>query len=245
MAPPGGSMARVSLGGRSLAGMSTASSAPLPEVVTKPLLRGWLHLICFFLALPAAVLVVALASSPRGRVGALVYAVGLVALFGVSGTYHRGRWTDAKRRLMQKLDHGTIFVMIAGSYTPLCLLALQGWVAWTMLVLSWSMAALGFVLAFASSRTTRIMRGTLYIVMGWTSVIAAPQLVRHLSLAELTLIAVGGVLFTIGATFLATHWPDPFPRVFGYHEVWHVLVVAAVVCHFVAIASVVHGPTLS
>ncbi len=225
--------------------MSTELSPPLADVLVKPLLRGWLHLVCFFLAVPAAVLVVALASSPRGRVGAVVYGVGLVALFGVSGSYHRGRWTAAKRRLMQKLDHGTIFVMIAGSYTPLCLLALQGWVAWTLLALSWTMAAAGFVLAFTDSRVTRIMRGTLYIVMGWTSVIAAPQLLRHLSVAELVLMAVGGVLFTVGAIFLATHWPDPFPRVFGYHEVWHVLVVAAVVCHFVAIASVVHTPALS
>lgn len=212
------------------------------EALVKPLLRGWLHLVCFFLAIPAAVLVVALATSSRGRVAALVYAVGLVALFGVSGSYHRGRWSDAKRRLMQKLDHGTIFVMIAGSYTPLCLLVLRGWVAWAMLALSWSMAALGFGLAFTDSRVTRVIRGTLYIVMGWVSLIAAPQLLRHLSVAELTLIAVGGVLFTVGAVFLATHWPDPFPRVFGYHEVWHVLVVAAVVCHFVAIASVVHTP---
>ena len=219
---------------------------PEPDValrapLVKPLLRGWLHLVCFFAALPAAVLVVALASSPRGRVGALVYAVGLVALFGVSGTYHRGRWSDTKRRLMQKLDHGTIFVMIAGSYTPLCLLVLRGWVATVMLTVTWAMAVAGFVLAFTGGRVSRVLRGTLYIVMGWASVLAAPQLLRHLSAAELTLIAVGGVLFTIGAIFLATHWPDPFPRVFGYHEVWHVLVVAAVICHFVAIASVVRG----
>ena len=208
----------------------------------KPLLRGWLHLVCFFLALPAAVLVVAVATSGRGRVGAVVYAVGLIALFGVSGSYHRGRWTDAKRRLMQQLDHGTIFVMIAGSYTPLCLLALRGWVAVAMLAIAWSGAVLGFILAFTNSRITRNMRGTLYIVLGWASIIAAPQLVRNLSVAELVLIAVGGLLFTVGAIFLATRWPDPFPRVFGYHEVWHVLVVAAVVCHFVAIASVVNGP---
>jgi hemolysin III len=165
-----------------------------------------------------------------------------VALFGVSGTYHRGRWTDARRRLMQKLDHGTIFVMIAGSYTPLCLLALRGWVAVTMLVIAWAGAAVGFVLAFTGGRISRVLRSSLYIVLGWASVIAAPQLVAHLSVAELALIAAGGFMFTLGAIFLATRWPDPFPRVFGYHEVWHVLVVAAVVCHFVAIASVLHGP---
>src|SRR5690606_33755498 len=116
-----------------------------------------------------------LATSPRGRIGALVYAVGLVALFGVSGSYHRGRWNDAKRRLMQRLDHGTIFVMIAGSYTPLCLLVLRGWVAWTLLAVAWLGALAGFVLAFTDGRASRVARGTLYIVLGWVSVIAAPQ----------------------------------------------------------------------
>lgn len=225
--------------------LAALEQAPLPAdgpVAVKPLLRGWLHLVCFFLALPAAAVVVALAESPRARAGALVYAVGLVALFGVSGSYHRGRWSDARRRLMQRLDHGTIFVMIAGSYTPLCLLVLRGWVAWAMLAVAWVGAAAGFVLAFVSTPATRVARGALYIVLGWVSVLAAPQLLRHLSGAELVLIAAGGLLFTVGAVFLLTRWPDPFPRVFGYHEVWHVLVVAAVVCHFAAIASVVGGP---
>jgi hemolysin III len=209
----------------------------------KPLLRGWLHLVCFFLAIPAGVLVVALAASLRGRIGAGVYAVGLVALFGVSGMYHRGNWSERGRHLMQRLDHGTIFVMIAGSYTPLCLLVLHGWVAAAMLVIAWSGAVAGFVLSFAGrGRGSRIARGALYIAMGWISVVAGPQLLDGLSLGQLVLIVVGGVLFTVGAIFLATNWPDPFPRVFGYHEVWHVLVVVAVVCHFVAISSVVAAP---
>ena len=208
----------------------------------KPLLRGWMHLVCFFVAIPAGVTVVALASGPRGRIGALIYAVGLVALFGVSGLYHRGNWSATKRALMQKLDHGTIFVMIAGSYTPVCLLVLRGWVAWTMLTVAWVGAAAGFVLAFTGGRASRTVRGALYITLGWASVIALPQMWSHLSAAELVLLGVGGVLFTVGSVFLFTRWPDPFPHVFGYHEVWHALVVAAVVCHFVAIASVVHTP---
>jgi len=222
-----------------------AATADLPApiaAVAKPLLRGWLHLVCFFLAIPAAAIVVALAETPRGRIAAAVYAVGLVALFGVSGTYHRGRWTEARRRLMQRLDHGTIFVMIAGSYTPLCLLALRGWVAWALLVTAWVGAAAGFLLALVPTPRTRAARGALYIVLGWASVLAMPQMLDRLSPLQLTLIAVGGMLFTVGAIFLATRWPDPFPRVFGYHEVWHVLVVAAVICHFVAIASVIAGP---
>ena len=214
------------------------------ELLTRPLLRGWMHLVCFFLAIPAAVAVILLADGARARWGALVYAIGLVALFGVSGSYHRGRWSQAARRRMQQLDHATIFVMIAGSYTPLCLVALQGWLAPAMLVAAWVGATVGVVLAFSGGRRSRIAKGTLYIALGWVSVVATPQLLRHLSATEIVLIIVGGVLYTVGAIFLATRWPDPFPRVFGYHEVWHALVVAAVVCHFVAIASVVAAPSV-
>jgi hemolysin III len=213
--------------------------------LAKPLLRGWLHLVCFFLAIPAGVLVVAGAHSTRARWGALVYAIGLVALFGVSGSYHRGRWSTAMRDRMQRLDHATIFVMIAGSYTPLCLLALRGWLAPAMLVAAWLGATTGVILAFRPGPRSRIARGVLYIALGWVSVGATPQLVQRLSASELVLIGIGGVLYTVGAIFLATKWPDPFPRVFGYHEVWHVLVVAAVVCHFVAISSVVSAPALT
>jgi hemolysin III len=215
------------------------SVAAPPSAPPKPLLRGWMHLVCFFLAIPAGVTVIALAQSSRGRAGALVYAVGLVALFGVSGSYHRFGWSDARRLWMQKLDHGTIFLMIAGSYTPVCLMVLDGWVRWTMLAVAWTGALVGFVLAFTGGRASRIVRSTLYIALGWAAVAAIPQMWTHMSIAELVLIAVGGVLFTVGSVFLFTHWPDPFPRVFGYHEVWHVMVVAAVICHFVAITSVV------
>jgi hemolysin III len=216
--------------------------AVVEAVFTKPLLRGWLHLVCFFLAIPAAVAIVIWANGASARVGSVVYAVGLVALFGVSGFYHRGRWSQATRRRMQRLDHATIFVMIAGSYTPLCLVAIKGWVGPVMLGVAWAGAVLGAILAFTDGNRSRVLRGSLYIALGWVSVFAAPELVDHLSASELVLIGVGGLLFTLGAITLLTHWPDPFPRVFGYHEVWHVMVVAAVVCHFVAIASVVATP---
>lgn len=227
---------------RTVAEMPSASPPVAAVAVTpKPLLRGWLHLVCFFLAIPAAVRVVAAAGTPSARTAAAIYAVGLVALFGVSGSYHRLPWSPAWKRRMQRLDHATIFVMIAGSYTPLCLLVMDGWVAVTMLVVAWLGAAVGAVLAWTEGRRSSVVRSALYIVLGWAALIAAPQLVTHLSATELVLIAVGGVLFTVGAVTLATRRPDPFPRVFGYHEVWHTFVVAAVVCQFVAIASVIAG----
>ncbi len=218
------------------------SPTPSPTAAAiKPLLRGWLHLVCFVLAIPVAVLVVALATSLRARIGATVYGIGLVALFGVSGLYHRWPWSPTARHRMRCLDHATIFMMIAGSYTPLCLLVLDGWIAVAMLVTVWTGAALGATLAWSNGRRPAVVRNGLYIALGWAVVVITPQLVRRLSAVELVLIAAGGVLFTIGAVALATRRPDPFPGVFGYHEVWHTLVVAAVVCHLVAISSVIHG----
>ena len=205
-----------------------------------PLLRGWLHLVCFFLALPAAAWVV-IAAAPSARAGAAVYAAGLVALFGVSGSYHRGRWSPPWRARMQRLDHATIFVMIAGSYTPLCVLVLDGWLSRVLLITVWGGAVSGAVLAWWPGSGARAVRSSLYLVLGWVSVLAMPQLVTHLSGVEIGLIAAGGLLFTVGAITLFTRWPDPLPHVFGYHEVWHALVVAAVVCHLLAISSVVRS----
>jgi hemolysin III len=219
-----------------------------PDVTTavapaegRPLLRGWLHLVCFFLAIPVGLWVILGATSSRARIGAAVYALGLIALFGVSGSYHRGTWGPRWKRRMQCLDHSTIFVMIAGSYTPLCLLVLEGWLSIVMLVAAWTGAAAGAVLAWLGGRRSSAVRSALYIVLGWVMIFATPQLVGRLDAGQLALIAAGGVLFTIGAITLGKRWPDPFPQVFGYHEVWHVLVVAAVVCHLIAINSVIRG----
>lgn len=194
---------------------------------------------CFFLAIPAGVLVIALAGSTVARVGAAIYAAGLVSLFGVSGFYHRLRWSPKWRLRMKRLDHTTIFVMIAASYTPICLVVLRGWIAPTMLVIAWVGAGVGGVLAWVPGSRSRFLCSALYIALGWAVLAAGPQLIERLNPTQFALIAVGGLLFTIGAITLALHRPDPFPHVFGYHEVWHVLVVAAVVCQLVAIASVV------
>lgn len=196
---------------------------------------------CFFLAVPVGLWLVVVAGSAKARVSAVVYALGLVALFGVSGWYHRGRWGPAARRRMKRLDHATIFVMIAGSYTPLCLLVLRGWVATALLISVWAGAVVGMFLAWQTGYRLGIVRNSLYIGLGWVSLVAAPQLAARLDSWHLWLIAIGGILFTIGAITLATRWPNPSPRVLGYHEVWHLLVVAAVVCHAVAISSVIRG----
>ena len=209
--------------------------------LVKPLLRGWLHLVCFFLAVPVGIWLAAGAPTSVARVAAVVYALGLAALFGVSGLYHRGRWSPRWHLRMQRLDHSTIYVMIAGSYTPVCLLVLDGAIAVVLLVAVWIGAAVGATLSWLPGRRTAIAASTLYIVLGWLVVAAGPELAARLDGRTLALLAVGGVLFTIGAVALLTRWPDPFPRVLGYHEIWHALVVAAVVCHLIALSGVVRS----
>jgi hemolysin III len=206
-----------------------------------PLLRGWLHLVCFFLAIPAGAVVVLQATTTRERIGAIVYATAMIALFGVSGAYHRGRWSPAARLRMKRLDHATIFVMIAGSYTPLCLLALRGTTGTVLLITAWAGAAAGFALALLGIAERRILGLVGYIALGWAAVLGLPGLANGLSTRDLSLVIVGGVLYTSGAVMLGLKWPLPRARIFGYHEVWHVMVLAGVICHFIPIVTVVGG----
>lgn len=209
------------------------------ESAPPPLLRGWMHLVCFFLALPAGVLVVASADSGRARVGAAVYAFGVTLLFGASGFYHRGRWSPRWRSRMKRLDHAAIFVMIASTYTPLCLVALRGRTGSWLLTLVWAGAITGVIMAATGIAERRYIGLISYISLGWVAGIALPALSQRLSPTEFWLIIGGGVVFTIGGIILGLRWPNPSPRFFGYHEVWHVLVVTACAAHFAAIYSVV------
>jgi hemolysin III len=207
-----------------------------------PLLRGWLHLACFFVAIPAGWALVNVAEQDVSRLGALIYAITVAALFGVSGIYHRRRWTPSVRRRLKRLDHAMIFLMIAGTYTPVCLSALGGTMGAVLLIAIWTGAIAGVVLAATAIAERRVFGISLYIALGWLAAVALPQLARRLGTMDLVLLLVGGVLYTAGAIFLATRWPDPSPRVFGYHEVWHVMVVAAVLCHYLVVRSVLELP---
>ena len=204
-----------------------------------PLLRGWMHLVCFFLSIPAGAIVIANAHSARGRVAALVYALGMTAMFGVSATYHRRQWSVGARRRMRRVDHGTIFLMIAGSYTPLCLLALRGTTGVAILTAVWVGAGAGFLLALTGFAEKAVLGLVCYIALGWVMVLALPQLSRELSTGQVALLFAGGIVYTVGGVVLGTRWPNPSPVFFGYHEVWHAMVVAACTCHYLTILSVV------
>ena len=211
----------------------------------QPLLRGWLHLIAFFVSLPAGVLLLRSAATTTARVAAVVYALAVAMLFAVSASYHLGMWGDAAHRRMKRLDHGTIFLMIAGSYTPLCLLVLHGATAVVLLVAVWAGATAGFVMAMTGLAQKRVVGLASYVALGWIALAALPQLIDGVGGPGFALLICGGVAYTLGAIGLGLNWPDPFPRVFGYHEVWHVMVVAAVACHYVVIVSVLRSATES
>ncbi len=208
---------------------------------TPPLLRGWFHLVAFVVSLPAGFLVVAGATSTRARVAAVVYAVALSGLFAVSSTYHLRVWTPDGRRRMRRLDHGTIYVMIAGGYTPLCLLALRGAMGSGLLIAAWLGAAIGVGFAVTGLAEKPYFGLACYIGLGWLVLVALPGLTRQLTPTHVGLLVAGGLAYTVGAVVLGLNRPNPYPRIFGYHEIWHVLVIVACACHYVTIYSVVHA----
>jgi hemolysin III len=207
----------------------------------KPLLRGRLHQIAFFVSIPAGITLVALARGVEARVGAAVFAASLSGLYCVSAAYHRGRWSAPRLRLMKRLDHSMIFVLIAGSYTPITLLALRP--AWgvTLLALAWTGAVVGVVVTVLCLDRWPQVGFIMYLVLGWLAIVAAPQLARALTGVELALLLIGGLLYTVGAVVLAGKRPDPRPAVFGYHEVWHTFVVSASASHFALVLLLVRA----
>ncbi len=216
--------------------MPSHVAAPRP----KPLLRGVSHEIAAGVALAGLVALVLLAPGPRARVGALVYGVSLVALFSVSALYHRPTWSPRARLWMRRLDHSAIFLLIAGTFTPLCLL-LGDARARTMLAVVWAGAGLGILRALVWPRAPRVLATALYVLLGWAAVPLVPAMYRELGAGSVVLLAVGGLVYSVGAVIYATRRPDPFPRVFGYHEVFHALVIAAAGLHFAVAAGAVRA----
>jgi hemolysin III len=208
----------------------------VPEVRLKPRLRGVFHQYAFFVSLGSGALLVLLAATTRAAVAVAVYAASVSALFGVSALYHRLTWTAPARRRMRRLDHAMIFLLIAGTYTPVGLLVLQGTLGAAVLAVVWAGAVAGTVLELAWTGAPRWLGGTVYLALGWVAVVATPQLFARLGLAGGLLIVTGGLAYSAGAAVYALRRPDPVPAVFGYHEVFHLLVVAGVAAHFLAIS---------
>jgi hemolysin III len=201
-----------------------------------PYLRGILHAYAFYFALAAAIVLVAIAPNAEARVASAIYGFGLSALFAVSGLYHRWRWDMRWRPLLRRMDHSTIFLFIASSCTPVAWLVLDGGLRTAALIAVWAGAAGGIAMSVAWITAPRVLVALSYLVVGWAGVIGVPQIVDRLPAAPLVLLAVGGLLYTVGAVVYALKRPNPWPSTFGFHEIFHALVVAAAVTHFVAMA---------
>lgn len=214
----------------------------MPVEELKPRLRGLLHAYAFWFALVAAVVLIVVAPSASARVGAVIYGVGLCALFGVSGTYHRWKGNPRWKPILRRLDHSTIFVFIAASYTPIALLVLDDPLRIVVLASVWVGALAGVAMSVAWIDAPRVLVALCYIAVGWVAIVAMPQLFTHRGAGLPVLLLVGGVLYSLGAAAYATQRPNPWPRTFGFHEVFHTLVIAAAIVHFVAIAGVIASP---
>jgi hemolysin III len=200
-------------------------------------LRGILHQWAFISCVPLGLALVVAATDLRARIAVAVYALSLMALFGISALYHRINWrTLSARRRMRQLDHSMIFVLIAGSYTPFAMLALHGPLSTAILVAVWAGALAGVVLSLAWIGAPKWLWAMLYVGLGWILLAAMPELAAAVGIGGLTLVALGGVLYTLGAVVYSLQRPDPAPAVFGYHEVFHALVIIAAALQFAVIA---------
>ena len=209
----------------------------------KPRLRGVLHEAAFAVSLITGTALVCLADGPRERTGATVYAVSVALLFGTSAAYHRGSWAGRSHEVMKRLDHSMIFILIAGTYTPFALLLLEGTARWTVFLLVWGGALAGVVLRNVVRRPARWLFVGIYLLLGWVAIGVLPQLHDAGGLAVVVLLLLGGLFYSLGALVYALRRPDPSPRWFGFHEVFHAFTLLAFVTHYVAVSFATYGAT--
>jgi hemolysin III len=209
----------------------------------KPRLRGVLHEAAFAVSLVTGTALVCLAEGARARTAATVYAVSVALLFGTSAAYHRGSWSERGHALMARLDHSMIFILIAGTYTPFALLLLEGTTRWVVFGVVWGGAAVGVVLRNAVRRPARWLFVVLYLALGWVALGVLPQIQERGGSAVLVLLLLGGAFYSAGALVYALRRPNPSPRWFGFHEVFHALTLLAFASHYVAVSVATYGAT--
>jgi len=202
----------------------------------KPLLRGVLHQVSFFVALAVGALVVAFADGTRATVSAAIFAASVVAMLGASALYHRVTWSPTMRPWMRRVDHAGIYVLIAGTYTPVGLIVVHGVLRNIVLVIVWSGAAAAILLKFIWVRAPKWLSAATGLAVGWAGVAAMPQVVQNAGWPAFALLAAGGLAYSVGAVVYAMRRPDPAPDVFGYHELFHALTIVALSFQYVAIA---------
>jgi hemolysin III len=208
--------------------------------VAKPKLRGWLHTVTSPVALAAGVVLIVLAPSGLATAAAAAYAVTSVVLFTTSAVYHRGQWSPAAENRLKRVDHANIFLLIAGSYTPFAVLALTDETRIAVLCAVWGAAIVGVVFRVFWVGAPRWLYTLLYIGLGWAAGLFVPQLIHGAGVAAFVLIAVGGLLYTFGGVVYGLKRPNPSPRWFGFHEIFHACTVAAFACQYIAASFVVY-----
>ncbi len=218
---------------------SSAAPAPAPRAPgaePRPLLRGVLHFVVALMAPFGLVALLLLADSPRQYVGAAIFATSLMLLYASSANYHLAPWPDSLRRVWKRVDHSMIFVLIAGTYTPFCVVVLDD--AWgiPMLSIVWSLAGVGALLKIFRPDAPRWLSVGLYMGIGWIGIVPAGQVVSSLPPMALAMLIAGGALYSAGGVVYATRRPNPSPHLFGFHEVFHALVIAGSTVHFLLIA---------
>lgn len=228
------SAAREAMGERATAAKEAAGEA---IAAVKPKLRGVSHEWAFFMSLGFGVALIVLAETPKATLAVAVYAISLSALFGTSALYHRVNWRRPQvRQWMRRLDHSMIFFLIAGTYTPFALLVLNGTLAMAILAVVWIGAIAGAIVEMIWIDHPKWASALIYLSLGWVAVATFPELWSAMGIGGALLVAAGGLLYTAGAVVYAVQRPNPSPAIFGYHEIFHLLVIAAAIAHFSAVA---------
>jgi hemolysin III len=209
----------------------------------KPTWRGWIHLGALPLAIAAGIVLVVLASGVAAKVSSAVFALSAVMLFGISGTYHRFSWKPGTTRILRRLDHANIFILIAGTYTPIAVLALPSDKGMLLLAAVWAGALIGIGLRVFWLTAPRWVYVPLYLGLGWAAVMYLQDLLAA-NFAMMVLVIVGGLAYSLGAVVYALKWPNPSPKNFGFHEIFHVLTVAAYMSHWTAVLLVAMNPPM-
>ncbi|WP_018217867.1 PAQR family membrane homeostasis protein TrhA [Salinispora vitiensis] len=217
------------------------SSAPTrlkPTDLGKPRMRGWLHAYAFFVAIVCGIVLCSIAAARSGwspLISTLIYSLTVCGLFGTSGLYHRRVWSERGFQVMRRMDHSMIFIFIAGTYTPLCVLLLEPRPATIMLALVWGGALGGVALKLMWPHAPRWVSAPLYLALGWVAVAMLPDILHAGGVSALVLLIVGGAIYSIGAVSYALRRPNPWPTVFGHHEFFHACTLVAATCHHIAI----------
>ena len=222
--------------------MSAASTA-IGEERTRPRFRGVTHKYAFYASLITGAVLLVAAPTRKAGAAAAIYAASVSALFGTSALYHRITWQPSARRWMRRLDHSMIFILIAGTYTPFAVLVLHGTLAHVVLAVVWGGALAGVILKLVWIDAPKWLVSGVYVALGWVGVVTIPQLLSRAGVGAVALIVVGGLLYSAGAVIYALRRPDPSPTVFGYHEIFHLLVIGAVALQYAVVAFWVVNPS--